>query len=40
MEYCEFFFGNFWHYLGLWFIVATIFSTPIIKIIKKKDRDE
>lgn len=36
MEYLEFFFDNFWHYLGLWFLIATIFSGTIVKIIKKE----
>lgn len=21
---CEFFFGNFWHFLGLWFLLSSI----------------
>ena len=38
MEYCEFFFGNFWHWLGLWIIVATITRMPFM-IINNKDKD-
>lgn len=29
---CEFFFTNFWHWLGLWFILGTIFSVPLLRI--------
>ena len=31
---CEFFFGNFWHYLGLWFLCATLAGTRIVEINK------
>lgn len=38
---CEFFFTNFWHWLGLWFIVGTIFSVSLLKINcgSRKDKD-
>lgn len=32
---CEFFFCNFWHFLGLWVLLATIFGDTIVKVIKK-----
>jgi hypothetical protein len=32
MEYLEFFFGNFWHWLGGLFYLAVIFSTPLLYI--------
>lgn len=38
MEYVEFFFGNFWHWLGLWVIVATIFGGAYIHISNDKRR--
>lgn len=31
---CEFFFCSFWHWLGLFLIVAAIFDHPIVKINK------
>ena len=40
MEYVEFFFGNFWHWLGLWVIVATIFGGFIVKVIHNKEDDK
>ena len=40
MEYIEFFFGSFWHWFGLWVIIATIFGTPIISIINKNKNKE
>lgn len=27
---CEFFFGNFWHYIGLVILVGIIFRMPLI----------
>lgn len=35
---CEFFFTNFWHYLGLLVIVAIMFDNKIVKIIKTEGR--
>jgi len=35
MEYIEYFFGNFWHFLELLILVAVIKETAIIKIDKK-----
>lgn len=36
MQIIEFFFTNFWHWLGLVIIVAIIFGRELI-VIKKKD---
>lgn len=36
MYLCEFFFTNFWHWLGGVIYLAIIFSTPLIYISKKK----
>ena len=36
MEYIEYFFGNFWHFLELLILVAVIRGTTIIKIESKK----
>lgn len=37
---CEFFFGNFWHWLGLFILISTIFSGGFINIFtKNKKRD-
>ena len=36
---CEFFFCNFWHWLGLWFIVATICGMSVVKVVSK-DKEE
>ena len=33
---CEFFFADFWHWLGLFLIVAALFNQPFIKINKWK----
>lgn len=36
---CEFFFCDFWHWLGLFLIIAAIFDHPLIeinKLFKKK----
>ena len=37
---CEFFFTNFWHWLGLLFIIAVIFHMPLIYIGKKKKKED
>ena len=40
---CEFFFTNFWHWLGLFFVLAVIFGggyTKLIEINHKKDEDK
>ena len=37
---CEFFFTNFWHWLGGLFYLAVIFSTPLIWIGKNKKNME
>lgn len=34
---CEFFFCNFWHWLGLFFIVLAIFEGGLIRNIKITD---
>lgn len=34
---CEFFFCNFWHWLGLFFIVLAIFEGGLIRNIKVTD---
>jgi hypothetical protein len=36
MEYIEFFFCDFWHWLGLEIILATVFLTPFVLIVKDK----
>lgn len=36
---CEFFFCNFWHFLELLIILATIFGSTIVKVIKSKSKD-
>lgn len=36
---CEFFFTNFWHWLGLWIIIGTIFVPGIVKIIKATENN-
>ena len=39
MEIVEFFFGNFWHWLGGLFYLAVIFSVPLISFTSKhKDK--
>lgn len=41
MEVIEFFFGNFWHWLGGLFYLGVIFSFPLLTINSKhKDEDE
>lgn len=37
---CEFFFGNFWHWLGLLFIIATICGMGVIRFTSKSKDDE
>ena len=37
MEYCEFFFSNFWHWLGGLIYLAVIFNVPLICIDKRKN---
>lgn len=39
MEIIEFFFTNFWHWLGGLFYLAVIFSTPLLYIGKSR-KDE
>ena len=34
---CEFFFTNFWHWLGLLFVLAEIFGLPLIYINSNKE---
>lgn len=34
---CEFFFCNFWHWLGLFFIVLAVFEGGLIRNIKVTD---
>ena len=34
---CEFFFTNFWHWLGLFFIILAIFEGGFIRYIKVTD---
>ena len=38
MEYVEFFFGNFWHWLGLVIIVAIIFGRRLLVINNKEEK--
>ena len=40
MEYIEFFFGNFWHWLGLVIIIEAIFSGGFIRFIKINAKDK
>lgn len=38
---CEFFFGNFCHWLGGLFYLAVIFSTPLVWVVKnQKDKED
>ena len=37
---CEFFFTDFWHWLGLWFIIGTIFHVELIKIGNFNNKEE
>lgn len=37
MEIVEFFFTNFWHWLGGLFYLAIIFATPLVLINKTKN---
>lgn len=37
MQYLEFFFGNFWHFLGLAILIGIVFS-PVKVIVKRKVR--
>jgi D-alanyl-lipoteichoic acid acyltransferase DltB (MBOAT superfamily) len=37
---CEFFFTDFLHWLGLWFIIGTIFHGELIKIGKFNNKEE
>lgn len=39
---CEFFFGNFWHYIGLVILVGIVFRMPLINFdnsINNRDKD-
>lgn len=38
MEYVEFFFGNFWHWLGLVVIIAIIFGGRLLVIGNKEEK--
>lgn len=38
MEYIEFFFGNFWHWLGLVVVLAIIFGHRIFVINNKEEK--
>ena len=43
MEIVEFFFGNFWHWLGGLFYLGVIFSMPLINFTSRhnnKDEEE
>ena len=40
MEYCEFFFGNFWHWIGGLIYLAVIFNGSFIRIRKSKKSKE
>lgn len=43
MEIVEFFFGNFWHWLGGLFYLGVIFSMPLISFTSRhnnKDEEE
>jgi len=40
MEYCEFFFDNFWHWLGGLIYLLAIFSTPLVCIGRGKSKTE
>lgn len=37
---CEFFFGNFWHWLGLWILIHTSFSITLKERRSKKDEEK
>lgn len=40
MQYIEFFFGNFWHWLGGLIYLAVIFSGSLLSINWRKDKEE
>lgn len=37
---CEFFFGSFWHWLGLVILIGAIFSGGFINIITKDKKND
>lgn len=39
MQVVEFFFGNFWHWLGLAIIVEIIFSGGLVRIIRVVNKE-
>lgn len=41
VEYlCEFFFCNFWHWLGLLFIVAIICGTSLVRVVTNDNNEK
>ena len=40
MQYVEFFFTNFWHWLGLVVVLEIIFSGGLVRFISIKNKDE
>ena len=40
MAYVEFFFGNFWHWLGLVIIIAIIFRGKLLIINNKEEKNK
>lgn len=37
---CEFFFTDFWHWLGLLFVLSVIFGMPLVYIGTRKNKKE
>lgn len=37
---CEFFFGNFWHWLELVFVLEIVFSGGLVRFIKINDKED
>ena len=37
---CEFFFTNFWHWLGLLLVLEVIFSLGFVRIVNVKEKED
>jgi len=37
---CEFFFGHFWHYMGLLMIVSVISGCSVVRFINKEEKEK
>ncbi len=40
MDIIEFFFGNFWHWLGLILVLAVVFGRGVIRIENSKSKED